>query len=100
MQNTKITTSVTALRQKPEDQEGSYGPNCSRQGTAQSQQTPESKLSIALTPSQQYLPCFWREKEQDAPTSQNKGKNKKARYGFLISDCLQTLDLWDFSFQN
>lgn len=100
MRNTKITPSVTALRQKPKDQKGSYSPNCSRQGTAQSQQAPESKLPIALTPSQQYLPCFWGEKEQDAPTSWNKGKNKKARYGFHISDCLQTLYLWDFSFQN
>lgn len=34
MQNTKIITSVTDLKTK-----GSYGPNCSRQGTAQSQQT-------------------------------------------------------------
>lgn len=100
MQNTKTPTSVTALRQKPKDQEGFCGLDCSRQGTAQPQQTPESKLHIALKPSQQYLSCSWGEKEQDAPTSWNEGKNKKARHGFHISGCLQTVYLWDFSFQN
>lgn len=60
----------------------------------------ESKVPTVLTPSQQHLLCFWGKKEQDAPTSWNKEKIKKARYGFHISDCLQTLYLWGFSFQN
>lgn len=51
MQNTKITTSVTALRQKPKDQEGSCGPNSSRQGTALS----HSRLLKANSPLHSHL---------------------------------------------
>lgn len=80
---------MTALRQKPKDQEeGSYGLDCSKLSTTHSQRTLESKLPYCTHTFPTILASLLVRKK--AGCTYFMEKKKKARFSFHISDCLQT----------